>query len=139
MNAAEKLARAVGRAERDANYWKDIAVTDFTRELHARMKRFNIKQGELARRLGTSRPYVTKLLSGSNFTLHTMAKLAMALDTVVRIRLEGMDARTAERRNAEAASSSGETVVIMARYLAGLQKVTTSMDSSEPVVVSGVR
>ena len=135
MTTAERLAKALELAERDPAYWKDTAITDFTGDLHARMKKFNVTQSELARRLGTSRPYVTKLLSGSNFTLHTMVKLAMALDAVVRIRLEGTEAR-AEQRTAARASSS-DAVISMAAHLAGRQKVETIMDDS--VAISGVR
>jgi transcriptional regulator with XRE-family HTH domain len=97
MTLAEKLAKALDRAEHEPDYWRDIAITDFTRDLHARMQALHISQGELARRMGTSRPYVTKLLAGSNFTLQTMVKIAMALDAVVRVRLEGNEDRSAER------------------------------------------
>lgn len=100
MNPAEKLANALGEAEESVEYWLDIAVTDFTRDLHARMDELGVSQGELARRMGTSRPYVTKLLEGGNFTLQTMVKLTMALDAVVRIRLESRDERAAVREAA---------------------------------------
>jgi transcriptional regulator with XRE-family HTH domain len=98
MTLAEKLGKALAQAEDGVDYWRDIAVTDFTRDLHARMKALGISQGELARRMGTSRPYVTKLLEGGNFTLQTMVKLATALDAVVRIRLEGREQRVAEQQ-----------------------------------------
>jgi transcriptional regulator with XRE-family HTH domain len=104
MNPAEKLSKALGEAEESVEYWLDIAVTDFTRDLHARMAELGVSQGELARRMGTSRPYVTKLLEGGNFTLQTMVKLAMALDAVVRIRLESR-AERAEVREAAVAGS----------------------------------
>lgn len=94
MKPAEKLAKALREAQDGVEYWQDIAETDFTRDLHDRMAKLGISQGELARRMGTSRPYVTKLLSGGNFTLETMVKLATALDSVVRIRLEGKEERT---------------------------------------------
>ena len=100
MTPAERLAKALASAEESVDYWRDIAVTDFTRDLHARMKSLKISQGELARRMGTSRPYVTKLLEGGNFTLQTMVKLAMALDAVVRLRLEGTEERLAEQQAA---------------------------------------
>jgi predicted transcriptional regulator len=102
MSIAEKLAKAIRSAQGDVDYWRDIAITDFTRELHQRKNALRISQGELARRMGTSRPYITKMLEGSNFTLQTMVKLAMALDAVVRIRLEGRGERERARRIAEA-------------------------------------
>jgi predicted transcriptional regulator len=99
MKVAEQLAKAVQEAQGGVEYWQDIAVTDFTRDLHDRMAKLGISQGELARRMGTSRPYVTKLLDGSNFTLQTMVKLATALDSVVRVRLEGKEERAASPYN----------------------------------------
>ncbi|HYO14569.1 MAG TPA: helix-turn-helix transcriptional regulator [Thermoanaerobaculia bacterium] len=108
MNPAEKLANALGEAEESVEYWLDIAVTDFTRDLHARMDELGVSQGELARRMGTSRPYVTKLLEGGNFTLQTMVKLAMALDAFVRIRLESREERASARETAVAVSGLGD-------------------------------
>lgn len=111
MSLADKLANSLEQAERDPDYWRDIAVTDFTRELHARMQELGISQGELARRMGTSRPNVTKLLSGSNFTLQTMVRLAMALDSVVRVELEGNEKRAAQRRRATATAANPAVIV----------------------------
>ncbi len=95
MSLAQKFADLLERAQESEEYWRDIAVTDFTRELHERMRSLGMTHAELARRMGTSRPYVTKLLDGGNFTLHTMVKLAMALDVVVRIHLEPKEERAA--------------------------------------------
>jgi transcriptional regulator with XRE-family HTH domain len=111
MSLADKLAGSLEQAERDPDYWRDVAVTDFTRAVHARMQELGISQGELARRLGTSRPNVTKLLSGSNFTLQTMTRIAMALDAVVRVGLEGNERRAAQRRRAAAAAENPTVVV----------------------------
>lgn len=111
MSLADKLANSLEQAERDPDYWRDIAVTDFTREVHARMQELGISQGELARRMGTSRPNVTKLLSGSNFTLQTMVRIAMALDSVVRVELEGNEKRAAQRRRAAATAANPAVIV----------------------------
>jgi transcriptional regulator with XRE-family HTH domain len=92
MSLREKFAQLITAAQTSVPYWRDIAISDFTRDLHARLERTGITHTELAARMGTSRPYVTKLLSGGNFTLETMVKLAMALDGVVRIQIEDRDA-----------------------------------------------
>jgi transcriptional regulator with XRE-family HTH domain len=106
MSLAEKFAILLERAQESPAYWRDIAITDFTRELHDRMRRTGVTHAELARRMGTSRPYVTKLLTGGNFTLETMVKLAMALDAVVRIRLDDkeVDAGSSEKNNTATSS-----------------------------------
>ncbi|MFY9821864.1 MAG: helix-turn-helix transcriptional regulator [Thermoanaerobaculia bacterium] len=83
-------------AESSAEYWADIAISDFARELHGLMKRRGVSNAELARRLGVRRQFVTKLLGGANVTLVTMVKLAMALDAVVRLRLEGKEERASK-------------------------------------------
>jgi plasmid maintenance system antidote protein VapI len=94
MSLRDKFANLIEEAQDTVPYWRDIASTDFTRDLHERMRRMGITHAELARRMGTSRPYVTKLLEGSNFTLETMVKLAMALDGVLRVHIADRDALT---------------------------------------------
>jgi transcriptional regulator with XRE-family HTH domain len=69
-------------------------MSDFARELHSLMKQRGMSNAELARRLGVKRQFVTKLLGGANVTLATMVKLAMALDAVVRVRLEDREDRS---------------------------------------------
>jgi transcriptional regulator with XRE-family HTH domain len=107
MSLADKLSRLIERAEKTTEYWRDIAETDFTRDLHARMERMNISQAELARRMGTSRPHVTKLLNGGNFTLNTMVKLATALGGTVRIHIADRDTRTIWKDEYEGEPLSG--------------------------------
>ena len=94
MSLRAKFSHLIEQAQQTPEYWRDIASTDFTRDLHKRMKEQGITHAELARRMGTSRPYVTKLLEGSNFTLETMVKLAMALDGVLRVHIADRDALT---------------------------------------------
>jgi transcriptional regulator with XRE-family HTH domain len=56
------------------------------------MKEQKISRAELARRMGTSRAYITKLLSGdANFTLQTMVKLALAVDGVLHLHISNKD------------------------------------------------
>lgn len=83
----------VKETESSVEYWTDVAVNDFARELQALMKRRNVSNAELARRLGVERQYISKLLGGANVTLQTMVKLSMALDGVVRVRLEQREDR----------------------------------------------
>lgn len=54
----------------------------FTESVLLRMDELNnLSAAELAQRMGSSKPYVSKLLKGkSNFTLETLVKLARALD-----------------------------------------------------------
>jgi transcriptional regulator with XRE-family HTH domain len=59
------------------------------------MEEQKVSRAELARRLGTSRAYVTKLLGGNaNFTLQTMTKVAMALEATVHVHVADQKAVT---------------------------------------------
>lgn len=84
LDRYRKLAR---EAESSEEYWKAVAIDDFTRELHNLMKRRGVTNAELARRIGVERQYITKLLGGANVTLQTMVKLALALGAMIRLHL----------------------------------------------------
>jgi len=60
------------------------------------MEQQGVSKAELARRLGRSRAYVTRLLSGSaNMTVRTLAEVAYALGAEVK--LQAASVETAER------------------------------------------
>jgi plasmid maintenance system antidote protein VapI len=110
VSLRDKFSRLLEDAEGTVEYWRDIAMTDFTRGLHDRMRRMHVTHAELARRMGTSRPYVTRLLEGGNFTLETMVKLTMALGGVVRVHIADRDALThwKDEISAEEETPSGQ-------------------------------
>jgi transcriptional regulator with XRE-family HTH domain len=80
------------KARRDAAYWAELAILDFTSALEARMDEMDVSRSKLAERLGTSQAYITKVLSGrTNFTIHSMAALAHALGGKISIKLEAQE------------------------------------------------
>jgi transcriptional regulator with XRE-family HTH domain len=82
-------------AERSPEYWREAAGVQFAEELAGRMSKQGVTRAELARRLGTSKANVTKLLGGNaNFTLATMARLAAALDGVLQLHIADRGAVT---------------------------------------------
>lgn len=84
-----------GEAEESVAYWSDEPVTEFVEEVCHLMDEKSVSRAELARRLGTSRAYVTKLLDGNaNFTLATMVKVAMALDGALHVHISDKRALT---------------------------------------------
>lgn len=88
----ERYRQLLDRAESSPDYWREAAIIEFTEGLCRRMEEKKISKAELARRMGTSRAYITRLLGGdANFTLGTMVKLALAVDgsLVVRIADKG--------------------------------------------------
>jgi transcriptional regulator with XRE-family HTH domain len=61
---------------------------DFTESLEELMARRGVNKSELARRIGTSPAYITKILrGGTNFTLETMIKLVRALEGQLNVRV----------------------------------------------------
>ena len=75
-------------ARRMREYWEEGAILDFTEALYVAMEEQGVTRTELARRLGTSQAYVTRVLSGhANFTLKTMSKLALALGLQLEVGL----------------------------------------------------
>jgi transcriptional regulator with XRE-family HTH domain len=99
--ANAKYSEMLAEAARSVDYWQDVAQTDFARDMHRRMKERGISAAELARRMGTSKAYVSQLLDGGNFTLLTMVKVAMALGAVVRVQLEGQEERAQVTQDAK--------------------------------------
>jgi transcriptional regulator with XRE-family HTH domain len=82
----ERWDRMFKEAEQTVDYWLEGAILEFTIGLGRLMDEQGVSRAELARRLGTSRAYVTKLLGGNaNFTLETMTKVAMALGSAVHV------------------------------------------------------
>ena len=66
--------------ERGDDYWTELAIIEFTEVLIQRMQGQGITRTELARRMGKSKSYVTKVLQGdNNFTIATMVSLIRAL------------------------------------------------------------
>lgn len=94
---AKSFADVYREAERHDDYWVAGLVHDFTEALSRRMEEQGLSRAELARRLGTSQAYVTKVLRGNvNFTLATLVKLARAVGGEVRLTLCEPAARPTE-------------------------------------------
>ena len=67
------------QAKRRDTYWVSSLILDFTEGLHKMMEANEVSRSELARRLGVSPAYITKVLRGNvNFTLDSMVRLARA-------------------------------------------------------------
>ena len=83
------FAELYRKAEQSEEFWIAGAILELTEEVVRRMEERGVSRSELARRLGTSPAYVTKLLRGNvNVTLATMVRLARALDSELRCHLK---------------------------------------------------
>jgi transcriptional regulator with XRE-family HTH domain len=82
-------ADKVSTEEHPLSHWVTLAGMGFENDFHRLFNELGISHAELAKRIGTSPEYVTKVLNGAagNFQLNTMAKWARALGAIVQIRL----------------------------------------------------
>jgi transcriptional regulator with XRE-family HTH domain len=84
----EGFKRLFAKTRKHLAYFVQGAITEFTESLVARMEETNITKTELAHRLKCEPSYITKVLrGGTNFTLETMVKLAVALNSELRVTL----------------------------------------------------
>jgi plasmid maintenance system antidote protein VapI len=89
----ERWDRMFKEARQTVDYWVNGPIVEFTEDVCVLMEEQGVSRAELARRLGTSRAYITKLLGGNaNFTLETMTKVAMALGAAVHVHVAPQDA-----------------------------------------------
>jgi transcriptional regulator with XRE-family HTH domain len=76
------------RVEKSEGYQLDALKVELCEQIYSIMEQEGIAKAELARRLQTSRAYITKLLQGSaNFTLESLVKVARALGCNVTVTL----------------------------------------------------
>lgn len=84
MSKRKKTSK-VGRASAIA-YWSEAAFLSFTEDLLKRLDSEGVNQAELARRVGVSRGYLSRVFRGlENLTLETMTKLALGVKSSVRL------------------------------------------------------
>lgn len=88
-------------AEEHEDYWIAGAILEFTESVVREMERQGITRTALARKLGVTPAYVTKLLRGKeNLTLATMVRLARALNAEVHVQLTGPALEAGKRAHA---------------------------------------
>jgi transcriptional regulator with XRE-family HTH domain len=78
---AERFANLFERFEQSESYHIDAAKLEISEQIYLAMEQQSVSKAELARRLGKSRAYVTKVLQGNtNFTLESLVRIGRALD-----------------------------------------------------------
>jgi transcriptional regulator with XRE-family HTH domain len=113
----KSFAELFEEAERHEDYEVGGAILEITESVVREMERQGISRTELARRLGASPAYVTKILRGTaNFTLATMVRLARALGAELHVQfsprakqpaLQPSGGGAGSRRNVRASESAG--------------------------------
>jgi len=79
----KNLGRSIRELDQDPEFRADLLKSLFVDQILAAMENQGVIQSELARRIGKSRQYVSKILdedASVNFTIESMTALAMALN-----------------------------------------------------------
>ena len=84
------FAELMEEAKQHDDFWLYLAQHDYTESLYALMKAEGVDERELARRVGTSASYVTKVFRGSvNPSLKQMIRLARGLEGELHMYVAG--------------------------------------------------
>lgn len=79
--SSERLQEFSNRIERSEMFDIEGAKFDISEHIYSMMERQTVSKAKLARRLGKSRAYVTKMLQGNaNFTLESLVRIARSLE-----------------------------------------------------------
>jgi len=91
MKLNKRLQAFVDKAKQSDSYWVEKVKLAFAVALDRRRREAGITSADLAKKVGTSPAYITKVFRGdSNFTIETMVKLVRA--TGGRLEISVVDA-----------------------------------------------
>lgn len=75
------IEKYINKYEYSIDYQTELAIIDLNEKIIAKMEELKISRAELAKRLGVSKAFITKLLNGNpNMTIKTIVSIALALD-----------------------------------------------------------
>ncbi len=84
----KSFAALYAKLEPTPAYQASALAVNFLADVHARMQAHGMTQAELARKVGVSPAYITKLFRGSaNLSVETMAKFSDAVDCKLHLHL----------------------------------------------------
>lgn len=102
--------------ENDPGFLTEDFILELNEQICEWMEKQNISRSELARRLGKSRAYVTRMLNGShNLTVGTLVKVAHALGAKPKVHfvdIPSMAEVEADKENAEDSVNGEEAGMI---------------------------
>lgn len=88
MKINRKLSKYLSSRKKDDSYWIEHLKLDFALQLEKRRLNANLSYAELAKKLGTSAAYISKVFRGdANLTIESMVKLARSSRSRVCISL----------------------------------------------------
>ncbi len=85
----KEIQTALKAARKTHEYRAEGASIEFTNAMVTRMREVGVSRSDLARKIGVSPAYISKLLRGAtNFSLDSMVKIANALNCELRVHLQ---------------------------------------------------
>jgi len=91
----KQLANILNKARQGKAYKREKVVLALTEEMIVLMEQQGVNKSVLAERMETSKPYITKIMSGTaNFTLESMIQIADALNSELSVHLTAKDCET---------------------------------------------
>jgi transcriptional regulator with XRE-family HTH domain len=75
------LENYISKNQYTIDYQTELSIIDLNEKIISKMDELKINRVELAKRLGVSKAFITKLLNGNpNMTIKTIVSIALALD-----------------------------------------------------------
>lgn len=75
------LEKYIEQHEYSIDYQTELSIIDLNEKFIAKMEELKVSRAELAKRLGVSKAFITKVLNGNpNMTIKTIISIALALD-----------------------------------------------------------
>lgn len=111
----------VSQIKETETYDKEVVRDLVSSQIDYLMKKEDVSKAELAKRLGKSRAYITKILQGNaNFTLDTLVQIARALGYkfTPMFAPQEIEWRPAIHLSAKASATPGETILREDEYTA---------------------
>jgi transcriptional regulator with XRE-family HTH domain len=85
-----EAGRQVSKEEREGYLYEKIVV-NFTETMLELLEQKGMNRSDFASKLEVSPAYITKLLNGVNVSVRQMAKIAVALDQDIEIKMKSLD------------------------------------------------
>jgi ribosome-binding protein aMBF1 (putative translation factor) len=84
---AKSFSKLFKKSRKRLEYFVEGAILEFTEAVVVRMEQTGISESELASKLKRKPVYVKNVLRGRNFSLESMVKIGLALDSELSIKL----------------------------------------------------
>lgn len=92
MKSSKKLAAWIEEGRKSDNFWIEETKLDFALALEKQLKVSGLNYSALAKKIGTSPAYITKVFRGdSNLTIESMVKLTRATGGRLNILIRNND------------------------------------------------